>query len=91
MFEQFYGNQGVECSGLNMLGPGSGTIRCGLVGVSVALLEEMCHCGHRLCDPHPSSPEASLLFVQSSLEQDVELSALLTLCLPEHCYLGDTG
>jgi hypothetical protein len=32
--------------GLNMLGPGSGNIsRCGLVGVGVALLEEMCHCG----------------------------------------------
>jgi hypothetical protein len=27
-----------------MLGPGSGTIRrCGLVGVGVALLEEVCH------------------------------------------------
>jgi len=32
------------CSGLNMLGPGvSGTVRrCGLVGVGVALLEEVC-------------------------------------------------
>jgi hypothetical protein len=29
-----------------MLGPGSGTItRCSLVGVGVALLEEVCHCG----------------------------------------------
>ena len=34
------------CGGLNMLGPGSGTIkRCGLVGVGVTLLEEVCHCG----------------------------------------------
>ena len=34
------------CDGLNILGPGSGTIRrCGLVRVSVALLEEVCHCG----------------------------------------------
>jgi hypothetical protein len=40
--------------GLNMLGPGCGTIwRCGLVGASVlvgvgvALLEEVCHCGVR--------------------------------------------
>ena len=33
-----------ECGGLNMLGPGSGTIwRCGLVEVGVALLEEVCH------------------------------------------------
>ena len=37
---------GRTCDGLNMLGPGSGTIRrCGLVGVGVALLEEVCHCG----------------------------------------------
>ena len=35
-----------RCGGLNMLGPGSGTIRrCGLVGVGVALLKEVCHCG----------------------------------------------
>jgi hypothetical protein len=28
-----------------MLGPGCGLIwRCGLVGVGVALLEEVCHC-----------------------------------------------
>jgi hypothetical protein len=29
------------CGDLNMLGPG----RCGLVGVGVALLEEVCLCG----------------------------------------------
>jgi hypothetical protein len=35
------------CGGLNTLGPWSDTIRrCGLVGVGVALLEEVCHCGH---------------------------------------------
>jgi hypothetical protein len=35
--------------GLNMFGRGSDTLmRCGLVGVSVALLDEMCHCGHGL-------------------------------------------
>jgi hypothetical protein len=34
------------CGGLNVLGPGRGTIwRCGLVGVGVALLEEVCHFG----------------------------------------------
>jgi len=34
------------CGGLKMLGPGTGTVRrCGLVGVGVALLEEVCHCG----------------------------------------------
>jgi len=41
-------NMKAECCGLNMLGPGSGTLRrCGLVGVGVALWEEVCHCGHR--------------------------------------------
>ena len=46
MFEQAYGGLGVECGGLNMLGPGSGTMRrCGLVGVGVTSLEEVCHCG----------------------------------------------
>jgi hypothetical protein len=34
-----------HCGGLNMLGPGSGTVRrFGLVRAGVALLEEMCHC-----------------------------------------------
>jgi hypothetical protein len=37
------------CGGLNMLGPGSGTIRrCILVGVGVSSLEEVCHCGRGL-------------------------------------------
>ena len=40
------GGQGVKCGGLNMLYPGSDNIRrCGLVGVDVALLEEVCYCG----------------------------------------------
>ena len=38
------------CGSWNAIGPpnltGSGTIRrCGFVGVGVALLEEVCHCG----------------------------------------------
>ena len=38
-------NYGV-CGGLNMLGPGSGTVRkFNLFGVGVALLEEVCLCG----------------------------------------------
>jgi hypothetical protein len=38
VFEQTYGEQRLECGGLNILGPGSGTIRrCGLVGGSVLL------------------------------------------------------
>jgi hypothetical protein len=37
----------MNCS-LNMLGPGSVAIwRCDLVGMGVALLEEVCHCGGR--------------------------------------------
>jgi hypothetical protein len=44
VFEQAYGGQGVNCGGLNMLGPGSVTFRkCDLVGVGVALLEEVYH------------------------------------------------
>jgi hypothetical protein len=39
---------GTYCGGLNMLGPGTGTIRrCGLVGVGVAVFEEVCHCRGR--------------------------------------------
>jgi hypothetical protein len=38
MFGQAYGGQGVECDGLYMFGPESGTIRrCDPVGVGVAL------------------------------------------------------
>lgn len=34
------------CDGLNMPGPGSGTVRrCGLVGVARTLLEEVCRGG----------------------------------------------
>ena len=44
--------------------------RCGPVGVGVALLEWVCHCGHGLLDPHPSCPEASILlaaFIQMKM------------------------
>jgi hypothetical protein len=50
------------CGGLNMLGPGSGTIRrCGLVGVSVVLLEKVCHCGSGQWDPPPNHLGVSIL------------------------------
>ena len=53
-----------ECRDLNMPGPGSATIRkCGLVGVGIALLEEVCHCGGGLSDPSPSCLEDSPLVV----------------------------
>jgi len=49
MFKQACGGQGVECSGLNMFGPGSGTIwRYGFAAVGLVLLEEMCHFGQGL-------------------------------------------
>lgn len=35
-------------TGLNMLGPGNGTIKCGFVRVGMVLLEEVCHCGDGL-------------------------------------------
>jgi hypothetical protein len=40
------------CGSLNMLGSGIGTIeRCGLVGIGVALLKEVCHYGGGLLRP----------------------------------------
>jgi hypothetical protein len=63
-----------------MLGPGIGTIKkCGLVGLNVVLLEGVCHCQGRLCDPTHSCLEDSsfLLFVFGT-----ELSAPPVPCLP---------
>jgi len=55
-----------------MLGLGSGTIRrYGFVGVGVALLEEVCHCGHGLWDPPSNCQWDSVLLL--SLDEDVEL------------------
>ena len=44
---QAFEGQGVECGSLKEMSPkGSNTIKsCGLVGVGMILLEEMCHCG----------------------------------------------
>jgi hypothetical protein len=45
-----------------MLVPGSITIKkYGLIGVGVALLEEVCHCESGLSDAHPSFLKASFL------------------------------
>jgi hypothetical protein len=42
-------NYAIMLCGLNMLGSGNSTIwRCGLVGVGVILLEEVCHGGYGL-------------------------------------------
>jgi hypothetical protein len=70
-----------------MLGSSSGTIRkCGLVGVGVALLEGVCHCGGV-----GVANETFLLttwepFVSCLPSEHDELSAPPAPCLPEHCY-----
>ena len=47
--EQVNGGHRMEFGSLIILGQGRGTIRrCCLIGVGVAMLEEMCHCGGRL-------------------------------------------
>ena len=72
---------------------GSGTIRrCGLVGVGVALLEEVHHCGGGLSNPilksHPVRKKASPWLpvedcsVLLSENEDVERSAPLAPCQP---------
>ena len=49
------------CDDLYMTGLGSGTVRrCGLVGVGVALLKEVCLCEGRQWDPPPNHEGASL-------------------------------
>jgi hypothetical protein len=57
-----------------MLDPGSGTIRrYGLVGIGVALLEDVCHCGGGLRDP-PSCLKKTICS-WLPLGEDVGLSA----------------
>ena len=51
---QVYEGQGMECGNLNMIDLNKliryDTIRrCGFVGMNVAFLEEVCHCGCGLC------------------------------------------
>jgi hypothetical protein len=78
---------------LNMLGPGSCTIkRCGLLGVEVALLEEVCHCGGGLGDLSPSCLKTVSSWLP--LDEDVELFTPPVPCLPRCChasYLDDNG
>jgi hypothetical protein len=72
------------CGGLNMLGPGSGTIRrCGLVEVGVALLEEVCHCrrGFKTLILAAWKP----VFSGRPSDEDVELSAPHVPWLPGCC------
>ena len=54
MFDQAYGDKKVACVDLSMFDTESVIIRrYGLVGVVVALVEEVCHCGCELRElPH---------------------------------------
>jgi hypothetical protein len=62
-----------ECDGLYMLGPGSVPVRrCGLVGVGVALLEWVCHCGRGLKTLTLAAWKS--VFHQQPSDEDVELS-----------------
>jgi hypothetical protein len=69
---------------------GSGIIRrCGLVGIGVALIEEVCHCAGRLWGLLGFRLLLSGGKIPSSwqpLGQDVELLAPPNPCLPAHCH-----
>jgi hypothetical protein len=56
------GESSLACDGLNILSPGNGTSRrCDLVGVGVALLEEVCHCEGEQGDRLPNHEGVNLL------------------------------
>jgi hypothetical protein len=87
----FPGLQLWACGGLNILGPGSGTIRrCHIDGVGVALLEEVCHCG---CGLDEFSPSCLRMLVFSCVpsEKDLELLAFPAPCLPGCCPASSHG
>ena len=73
MFEQTYGGQGMICGGLNMLAPGTGTIkRYDIVRVGVAFSEEVCHYGRGLKTLQLAGRK--LVFPCLPLDKDVALS-----------------
>ena len=73
------------CDGLYKLVPGSSTIRrCGLIGLAVVLLKEVCHYRNGLWAALPSYIDTVFSYLPS--EQAVELSAPPVSCLPVHCY-----
>jgi len=57
---------------------------CGLVGVGVALLEEVCHCGCRICESPPSSLRTVCSWLP--LDKDVDLSTPPAPDLPAQCH-----
>ena len=74
------------CDGLNKNGPyrplKNGTIRwCGLVGINVTLLEEVCHWGQAFEVSHVQDRHSSSLSLPLAVDPDAELSAtFLLLC-----------
>ena len=70
---------------LNMLDPGSGTIRkYGLVGIGVALLEKVFHVVGGLGNLLLTDWKTAVFCLPP--EQDVQFSAPLAPCLPECCH-----
>lgn len=64
-----------QCHGLNMLGPRNSTIiKCGLLVVGVAFLEEVSHSGWKS------------IFFYRPVEQNIELAASPALCLLGCCH-----
>ena len=77
MFEQARGGQGVDCDGLNMLGPWEVALLGG-----VALLEEGHHYGGGLLS---STQCRRVSFFWLQLDQDVDFSAPPAPSLPGCC------
>ena len=72
-----------HCDGLYMLGPGNGTIRrCGLVGVGVALLEEVRHFERELPPSCLRMPVFSFWPSNEGVELTLSSSCLDTAMLP---------
>jgi hypothetical protein len=73
--------------GLKVIDPESGSIRWfTLVGIDVALLEEVCYCGSGVWDLFLNCL-VTTVFSWFPLEQNADLSALsLVPCLPRHCH-----
>jgi hypothetical protein len=60
--------------------------RCGLVGVGIAWLEEVCHCRLGLRDPLPVAWKQ--VFSCLPLQQDAELLASPAPCLSRCCHMS---
>ena len=79
---------------LNVWRIGSGSIgNCDLVGVGIALLEEVCHHGGGLCGPICSSyTQCGTQSASAPVDQDVELSVVIfCLCSDNKASLETRG